>query len=127
MVAGPNPDGGPSLNSSQDANPPITRRRILKAAAAGAGVAALAPLRALAPLQALAFQTKSAGPTAKVFDVLKYGAAGVTLRNCEVAWEPNPPDSFTYAVEAKDTTGLKIQDLTGGPAQTSLGKAVSIS
>ena len=54
-------------------------------------------------------------------------ADNVTLRNCKVAWGPNPPESFTYAVEAKDTTGLKIQGLTGGPAHTSLGKAVSIS
>ena len=40
---------------------------------------------------------------------------------------PNPPDTFSYAVEAKDTTGLKIEGLTGGPAHASLGKAVSIS
>ncbi len=54
-------------------------------------------------------------------------ADNVTLRDCKVAWGTNVPDSFTYAVEAKDTTGLKIEGLTGGPAHASLGKAVSIS
>ena len=54
-------------------------------------------------------------------------ADSVTLRNCSVAWGANPPDAFSYAVEAVDTTGLKIEGLTGGPARPSLGKAVSIS
>jgi hypothetical protein len=54
-------------------------------------------------------------------------ADNITLRNCKVAWGANPPDSFTYAVEAKDTTNLKLEGLTGGPAHPSLGKAVSIS
>ena len=54
-------------------------------------------------------------------------ADNVTLRDCKVAWGPNPPDAFSYAVEAKDTTGLKIEGRIGGPAHTSLGKAVSIS
>jgi hypothetical protein len=54
-------------------------------------------------------------------------AGDVTLRNCSVAWGANPPDAFSYAVEAIDTTGLKIEGLTGGPAHPSLGKAVSIS
>jgi len=54
-------------------------------------------------------------------------ADNVTLRNCKIAWGANTPDSFTYAVEAKDTTGLKIVGLTGGAAHPSIGKAVSIS
>jgi hypothetical protein len=54
-------------------------------------------------------------------------ADDVTLRDCTVAWGANPPDAFSYAVEAKDTTGLKIEGLKGGPAHSSLGKAVSIS
>ena len=54
-------------------------------------------------------------------------ADNVILRDCSVAWGANPPDAFSYAVEAIDTTGLKIEDLTGGPARPSLGKAVSIS
>ncbi len=53
-------------------------------------------------------------------------ADDVTLRDCTVAWGANPPDAFSYAVEAKDTTGLKIEGLTGGPAHPALGKAVSI-
>jgi len=54
-------------------------------------------------------------------------ADNVTLRNCKVAWGANPPDAFSYAVEAVDTTGLKVQGLAGGPAHPSLAKAVSIS
>ncbi len=54
-------------------------------------------------------------------------ADNVTLRNCSVAWGANVPDSFTYSVEAKDTTGLKIEGLKGEAAHASLGKAVSIS
>jgi polygalacturonase len=54
-------------------------------------------------------------------------ADNVLLSNCTVAWGANVPESFSYAVEAKDTTGLKIEGLTGGPAHPSLGKAVSIS
>ncbi len=54
-------------------------------------------------------------------------ADNVTLRNCKVAWGPNAPDSFTYAVEAKDTTGLKIEGEPGSSAHPSLAKAVSIS
>jgi len=54
-------------------------------------------------------------------------ADNVTLRDCKVVWGPNTPETFTYAVEAKDTTGLKIEGLKGGPAHASIGKAVSIS
>ena len=54
-------------------------------------------------------------------------ADNVTLRDCKVAWGANVPDSFSYAVEAKDTTGLRIEKLSGNPAHASLGKAVSIS
>ena len=50
----------------------------------------------------------------------------VTLRNCKVAWGAHPPDAFTYAVEAVDAPGLKIEGLTGTSAHASLGKAVSI-
>jgi len=54
-------------------------------------------------------------------------ADNVTLRNCAIAWGANSPDYFSYAVEAKDTTGLKIEGTPGAPAHASLGKAVSIS
>jgi polygalacturonase len=50
----------------------------------------------------------------------------VTLRDCTVAWGANPPESFTYAVEAVDATDLKIEGLTGTPAHPALGTAVSI-
>src|SRR5580704_10528811 len=70
-----NPGEGPSLKSLLEAGRQMpTRRKLLKTAAAGAGVAALASLR---PLVA---QVRTAAPV-KVFDVMKYGAAGdgVTL------------------------------------------------
>jgi hypothetical protein len=54
-------------------------------------------------------------------------ADNVALRNCSVAWGANVPDSFSYAVEAKDTTGLKLEGLKGQAAHASLGKAVSIA
>ena len=54
-------------------------------------------------------------------------ADNVTLRDCKVAWDAGVGEAFTYAVEAKDTTGLKVEGLTGGPAHESLGKAVLIS
>jgi hypothetical protein len=54
-------------------------------------------------------------------------ADNITLRNCTVTWGANPPDAFSYAVEAVDTTGLKIEGLTGTAAHPALGKAVSIS
>ncbi|HEX3571284.1 MAG TPA: glycosyl hydrolase family 28 protein [Acidobacteriaceae bacterium] len=54
-------------------------------------------------------------------------ADNVTLRNCTVKWGANVPESFSYAVETKDTTGLKIEGLTGSPARHELGKAVSNS
>ncbi len=54
-------------------------------------------------------------------------ADNVTLRNCTVAWGANVPEYFSYAVEAKDTTNLKVEGLTGEAAHPSLGKAVSIS
>jgi hypothetical protein len=54
-------------------------------------------------------------------------ADNAMLHNCTVAWGPNSPADFSFAVEAKDTTGLKIEGLVGGPAHPSLGKAVSIS
>ena len=54
-------------------------------------------------------------------------ADAVILRNCSVAWGANPPDAFSYAIEAIDATGLKIEGLKGEAAHASLGKAVSIS
>jgi hypothetical protein len=37
------------------------------------------------------------------------------------------PEYFSYAVEAKDATGLKVEGLKGEAAHAALGKAVSIS
>jgi hypothetical protein len=54
-------------------------------------------------------------------------ADNVTLRDCKVVWGANVPEYFSYAVEAKDAPGLKIEGLKGGPAHASLGKGVSIS
>jgi hypothetical protein len=55
-------------------------------------------------------------------------ADNVTLRDCKVVWGANRPDDFSFALEAKDTTGLKVQRFVGKHAHgTPFGKAVSIS
>lgn len=54
-------------------------------------------------------------------------ADNVALKNCTVKWGANVPESFSYAVETKDATGVKIEGLKGGPARPELGKAVSNS
>jgi hypothetical protein len=54
-------------------------------------------------------------------------ADNVTLKDCSVVWGKNAPEEFSYVVEAKDTTGLKIEGLKGEAARAALGKAVSIS
>ncbi len=54
-------------------------------------------------------------------------ADNILLRDCKVTWGPGVPDTFTYAVEAKDAPTLKIEALTGSSAHQSLTKAVSIS
>ncbi|MDP9050060.1 MAG: glycosyl hydrolase family 28 protein [Acidobacteriota bacterium] len=55
-------------------------------------------------------------------------ADNVTLRNCKVAWGANRPDYFSYALEAKDTTSLKVERFAGKPAHVNQGrKAVSVS
>lgn len=53
-------------------------------------------------------------------------ADNVSLRDCTVAWGPNSPDYFSYAVEAVDAKDLKLEGLHGGPAHIALGKATSI-
>jgi hypothetical protein len=54
-------------------------------------------------------------------------ADNVTLKDCTVVWGNDVPEEFSYAVEAKDATGLKIEGLKGEAAHAALGKAVSIS
>jgi hypothetical protein len=54
-------------------------------------------------------------------------ADNVMLKDCTVVWGNNVPQEFSYAVEAKDSTGLKIEGLKGEAAHAALGKAVSIT
>jgi len=54
-------------------------------------------------------------------------ADNIALRNCTVKWGAKVPESFSYAVETKDATGVKIEGLNGSPARPELGKAVSNS
>ncbi len=53
-------------------------------------------------------------------------ADAVAIQDCHVQWGPNRPASFGYAVEALDTTALKVEWLRGGPARPELGDGVSI-
>lgn len=51
-------------------------------------------------------------------------ADNITLRDCTVKWGAQLPETFTYAVETSDATGVKVERLNGGPARKELGKAV---
>lgn len=53
-------------------------------------------------------------------------AENITLRHCRVTWGASAPESFTYAVEARDAPGLKLIGLQATAARPSVGKAVSI-
>ncbi len=43
-------------------------------------------------------------------------ASGVTLRDCSVAWGPNPPDYFEHALDAEASPGLDDSGLAGEAA-----------
>jgi polygalacturonase len=51
----------------------------------------------------------------------------VLLEDCKVSWGAHRADSFGYAVEAQDVTGLEIKRFIGEPARAELGKGISIS
>lgn len=51
----------------------------------------------------------------------------VSLRDCRIAWAEHVPESFTYAIEAKDAPDLRIERFAGVAAHASLGKAISIA
>ena len=72
--------GGPPLNRPQepDAHSTPSRRKVLKTGAAFAGAASLSPLYAFASQSSGPPTTRPAQntPQIKIFDVLKYGAAG---------------------------------------------------
>jgi hypothetical protein len=54
-------------------------------------------------------------------------ANDVTLRNCSVSWGKNPPDYFSYAVQARDVQHLNIEHLKGHSAHPDEQKTTSIS
>jgi hypothetical protein len=49
----------------------------------------------------------------------------VALRNCRVAWGPNPPEYFTHALEAEDVTGLDTAGFAGTAAHPGRDPAIS--
>jgi hypothetical protein len=50
----------------------------------------------------------------------------VILRNCSVAWGGARQAEFTYALEARDCTGLKLEQFKGVAAQAGM-KATNIT
>ena len=54
-------------------------------------------------------------------------ADNVELRQCKVAWGKHRPDYFTHAVEANDTTGVKIIAFSGESAHPDQFKAIFIN
>ena len=50
----------------------------------------------------------------------------VTFQNCQVAWDANPPDYFTSALEASDVTALDPSGLQGESAHPGRDPAISI-
>lgn len=53
-------------------------------------------------------------------------ADNVAFQDCKVAWGPNPPDYFTHALEAENTTGLDHSGLQGAAAHPARDPAVKI-
>ena len=51
-------------------------------------------------------------------------AAGVVVRDCEVAWADPRPDYFAHALEAVDCPGLTVSNLVGGAAAAGLDAVV---
>ncbi len=54
-------------------------------------------------------------------------AENVTLRHCKVTWGANVPETFTYAVEAKDAPGLKVDRACGRGSARGCGQGISIT
>jgi len=73
-------------------------------------------------------------PTAAYPDIEKHDTPGISIRyadhtvvkNCNVAWGPNRPDTFTYALEADHVTGLELTRLTGDAAHPERDAAIVV-
>jgi hypothetical protein len=53
-------------------------------------------------------------------------ADNVFLTDCKAGWSGNIPESFSYALEAEQVTGLKTINFKGRPAQARRGEAIYI-
>jgi len=53
-------------------------------------------------------------------------ADNVSFKDCRVAWDANPPDYFTHALEAEDVTALDHTTLAGEAAHPNRDAAVKI-
>ena len=71
-------------------------------------------------------------PTTAVPGIEEHGNPGyairhadrVSLKDCRVAWGPNPPDYFTHALEAEDVTGLSHPGFVGEAAHPGRDRAI---
>jgi len=74
-------------------------------------------------------------PTTAQDAIETHGTAGFSLRqvdeislqHCHVAWGSHPPDYFTHALEAENTTQLSLTDFTGEAAHPDRDPAIRIT
>ena len=73
-------------------------------------------------------------PTKAYADIEKHSTPGflirqadnVSLKKCSVAWGKNCPGDFTYALQAKDVTKLKLTQFTGEAAHPTRDEAIVV-
>jgi polygalacturonase len=71
-------------------------------------------------------------PTTAMTDIEQHGTPGISIRHadqilmkdCQISWGANPPESFTHALEAENSTNLALTRFTGEAAHPSRDPAI---